>query len=52
VLERTDSVACLDKAEIQMHVVIESPIEVERKEADQLVLDQIVDRRKQLENVN
>ena len=43
-----DSLACLEKAEIQMRVVIESPIEPERKEADIAVLEKIVQRREQL----
>jgi hypothetical protein len=47
-----DSVECLKKAEIQMQVVIDSPIEVQRKQADQESLDQILARRKQLENAD
>jgi len=43
-----NSLECLEKAEIQMHVVIESPIEPERKDADKAVLDRIVQRREQL----
>lgn len=43
-----DSLEHLEKAEIQIHVVIESPIDLDRKEADRAVLDQIVQRREQL----
>jgi len=43
-----DSLECLEKAEIQMHVVIESPIEMERKEADRKVLEMIVAQRNKI----